>query len=631
MSTVGTRRGPKKTPLLEQYLRLKAQHPDAILFFRLGDFYEMFFEDAEVASRLLGLTLTSRNRNDPDPIPLAGVPWHQRDTYVARLLRRGHKVAICEQLQDASEAKGLVDRGVTEILTPGSLLTESLLEAGESVFLAAIALPTADSGDAGGAIGFAAGDASTGELRCGEASLEGALGELSRLRVAEWLVPEGVELPLALHSLVAGSGTQTRLSPADFPRDASALEERFGRGALSTELRASQVAGAAVAAVVHYLDRVQGGRAAQLRPPVWLRPGEALHLGPEAQASLELFASGTGEESHTLWALLRRTRTGAGARRLRHWLERPLLEVAAIQRRQAAVAHLVERGEQRQALRGILADTYDLERLTARVRAERASPRDVVALRDTLSRLPALREALGASVPPLLETVGEQLDPHSELHAYLARALVDDPPHVTHEGGLLRPGFDAECDRLRAAARSGKEWMAAFETSERERTGISSLKLGYNRVFGYYVEVTKSHLARVPEDYERKQTLTGAERYVTPELKRMEGEVLGAEEKLKHAEQERFLVVRGEVARSTESLGRAADGLAALDALAALAEVAVREGYVRPQVDASDRILLRGARHPVVERHLGTGRFVPNDVEVDGTQRQILLLTCPPC
>jgi len=296
----GASRVPRRTPLLDQYLGLKREHPDAILFFRLGDFYEMFFEDAEVAARVLGLTLTTRNRNDPEPVPLAGVPWHQRDAYVARLLRKGFKVAICEQLQDAAEAKGLVNRGVTEVLTPGSLLSEALLESGESVFLAAVT----PSRDPESALeewhGFAVGDASTGELRCGAASAEGVIAELARVRVAEWLVPEDADLPAPLAALVAGSGTVTRLPAGDFPADAAGLEQRFGRRQLPEDLLASAPAARAAAAIVQYLDRVQGGRAAQLRPPTWVEPGEGLLLGPEAQASLELFASGTGVESHTL-------------------------------------------------------------------------------------------------------------------------------------------------------------------------------------------------------------------------------------------------------------------------------------------------------------------------------------------
>ncbi len=633
MSAREAGRSGRSTPLLEQYLALKRQHSDAILFYRLGDFYEMFFEDAELASRLLGLTLTTRNRNDPHPVPLAGVPWHQRDTYVARLLRRGYKVAICEQLQDAAEAKGLVERGVTEILTPGSLLSESFLEAGESVHLAAVC--PAPAGATGGAeeeepvIAFALADASTGELRAGCAPLESAVAELSRTRVGEWLVPADFPPPPLLRALLEGSGALTPLEAAEFPDDLEGLELRFGRGALPPELVARPAARAAVAAATHYLDRVQGGRASQLGAPAWLVPGDALVLGPEARASLELFESGSGDPRHTLWDIVNRSVTGAGARRLRRWLERPLLHTAEIERRLDAVEWLVGEAAAREALRAALSGTYDLERLVARLRAERATPRDLVALRATLSRLPALGEAIAGAAAAARAGGAARLDPHEELRQLLARALIDEPPAVWTEGGLLRPGFDAACDRWRLAARSGKEWVAGLEARERERTGIPSLKIGFNRVFGYYLEVTRPHLAKVPPDYERRQTLTSAERFVTPDLKRMEGEILGAEEKLKRAEEEGFLSLRRDVATSGESLRSVADALAGLDALAALAEVAARDGFVRPRVTGGDAIRLRGARHPVVERSLGPGRFVPNDVELDGSDRQILLVTGP--
>jgi DNA mismatch repair protein MutS len=614
---------------MEQYHALKQQHPDAILFFRLGDFYEMFFEDAEVAARLLGLTLTSRNRNDPNPVPLAGVPWHQRDVYVARLLRHGHKVAICEQLQDAAEAKGLVERGVTEILTPGSLLADAFLDEGESRFLAAVVW----SEDGGGEreLGFALVEASTGEFLAGEGPLEEGVVEIGRHHISEWLVPAGIEAPAALEALFREMGTVTRLPAEEMsPTGAlGALGERFPAGALEPLAGAGRATAAAAAATA-YLDRVQGGRADQLRPPSWVQPADALLFGEEAKKSLELFDSGSGADRRdTLWGVVNRTVTGAGSRRLRSWLERPLIDPATIDRRHDAVDHLFHAAALREKLRDGLDRCYDLERLTARLAAGKANPRDLVALRSTLELVPAIRELLTGTPEGLLAACAAQLSTQPELVDLLARALVDEPPVTLIDGGLIRPGFDAECDRLRTAARSGKGWIAELESKERERTGIPSLKVGYNKVFGYYLEVTKAHQERVPEDYERRQTLTSAERYVTPELKRLEGEVLGAEEKLRQAEREKFLEVRERAARHVEALGETATALADLDALAALAEVAVVEDFVRPVVTPGDRIRLVGARHPVVERSLGAGRFVPNDVELDPSARQILLITGP--
>ena len=646
----------RATPLMEQYLALKRSHPDAILFFRLGDFYEMFFEDAELAARLLGLTLTSRNKQDAHPVPLAGVPWHQRDVYVARLLRLGHKVAICEQLEDPAQARGLVERGVTEVLTPGSLLSEPFLEEGRSRYLVALTwggegareAGTGEPGPSGdeppsvpARLGFAVVEASTGEFRAGEAPLADALAELSRHGVAEWLVPATHPAPRALEAMVATAGAVTRLPAEDFAASGAvaALRERFGRATPAwCEAPTGRLAAAAAAAAVQYLDRVQGGRAAQLRAPAWIEPGDALLLSEASRRSLEIFepSGASGRSEFTLWGVLNRTVTGAGARRLRRWLERPLLDPDRIGARHDAVELLVDEPIPRGKLRQSLDLTFDLERLAARLAAGRATPRDLVALGRTLGVVPAVAEILdqalaaaAASATALLESSRGRLHPHRELADLLARALVDDPPPASTEGGVIRPGFDAECDRLRAAARSGKTWIAELEAAERERTGIASLKVGYNRVFGYYLEVTKTHQARVPADYERRQTLTTAERYVTPELKRLEGEVLGAEEKLRQAEHARFQEVREAAAGHAEALAETAGALADLDALAALAEAASRWGYVRPAVHGGDRLVLRGARHPVVERALGPGRFVPNDVVLEPAARQILLITGP--
>ncbi|HEV8480585.1 MAG TPA: DNA mismatch repair protein MutS [Candidatus Eisenbacteria bacterium] len=614
----------KPSPLMEQYRAHKSRHPDAILFFRLGDFYEMFYEDAELASRLLGLTLTSRNRNDPDPVPLAGVPWHQRDTYVARLLRLGHKVAICEQLEDASQAKGLVERGVTEVLTPGSLLAETFLEEAASRYLAALSWSEGERPT----VGFALIEASTGEFRAGESSVGAAVIELSRQRVAEWLLPEGRGLPRDLDALVQSSGAVSMLGATDWASDpVAALGERFSAGIEWKGVWAAESA----AAAARYLDRVQGGRAAQLSSPAWIATDDALIVGDAARRGLEIFEPSVGGKTeHTLWGVLDRTRTGPGARLLRRWLERPLLDPAAIDERLDAVQAWVERPTARERLRESLGRAHDLERLTARLAAGKAGPRDLVALATTLALVPEIAATVD-EVPHAarLDRAALHLHPHRELVELLQNALVDDPPLALREGGLIRTGYDAECDRLREAARSGKTWIGQLEANERERTGIASLRVGYNRVFGYYFEVTKSQQARVPDDFERRQTLANAERFVTPELKRLEGEVLGAEDKLRAAEYERFVTVRERAAAHVARLGETAAALAELDASAALAEVAARHGYVRPRVSAEDRIEVRGARHPVVERALGSGRFVGNDIVLDPASRQILLITGP--
>ena len=609
-----------RTPLMRQYLGVKREQPDAFVFFRLGDFYEMFFEDAVRGAALLGLTLTSRNKQDPQPVPMCGIPWHQRDVYVARMLKLGHKVAICDQLEDPAQAKGLVQRGVTEVLTPGSVTGESFLDPGANNFLAA--LWPADR-----ALGLCLIDASTAEVKLSEPEWNEAPAALSRMRVAEWLAPNAADLAPALaarleHALAGLAGARTFL-PLERFADHARVRERWP-GSIGA-LDAMPAAAAATAAALGYLDRMQGGGALP-RPRIesW-SDDDVLRYDAATARHLEIFQPQPGGEStHTLWHHLDLCATAPGSRRLRAWIERPLARPDAIAARHDAVEawRRPDSGHARfrEALRGL----PDLERLTARLAGARATPRDLGALRDALARLPAIAATLPASggaraalaVPP-------------ELHERLRRALTDDPPPLSREGGIIRGGHDGLRDELHALAHSGKRWIAELEASERARTGIPSLKIGYNRVFGYYLEITRSHLEKAPADYERRQTLTTAERFVTPALKQKESEVLSAEERLKAREHELFVALRERAAEDAPALLSAADALAGLDAEAALAEAASRYGWVRPRVDESDAIEMRALRHPVVERLLPAGEFVPNDLALSGTERQILLLTGP--
>jgi len=611
---------------MEQFGRIKRAHPDSILFFRVGDFYETFHDDAVEAARLLGITLTSRNKNDPAPIPLAGIPWHQRDVYVARLLKQGRRVAICEQLEDPAEAKGLVERGVTEVLTPGSVVADAFLVAGESNYLAAIA-----PGEDGARAGIALVEASTGEFLAGEFPAEEAAAEIGRYVVAEFLLPAGATLARPLEAALFGARAVTRLPAARFAEDGARarLDGHFGGPAIEG---AAPLAVRAAAAALGYLAEVQGSALAQVRRFGRLSTRDHLGLDPATRRSLELFEPAPGgDPRHTLWAVLHRTRTPAGARRLRALIERPLVDPPAIEARLEAVDLLVHDPSRRQRVRTLLEQTYDLERLTARVASGKVNARDLVALRETLARVPGLRLALAQddAAAPELARIASALDPHEHLVEVLQSALVDDPPVTIKDGGLIRPGFDPELDSLRELASGGKRWLAEFESRERESTGIPSLKVGYNRVFGYYLEITKAHQAKAPAHYERRQTLTTAERYVTPELREKESQVLGAEERLRQAEHERFLELRDLCAARVASLQETAHALALLDAFAALSEVAAQSGWVRPRVHGGDRLVLTGSRHPVVEKLLPPGRFVPNDVDLDPARRQIVLLTGP--
>ena len=632
---------------MEQYARVKSDHPDAFLFFRLGDFYEMFFEDAVRGAALLGLTLTSRNRQDPEPIPMCGVPWHQRDAYVARLLRLGHKVAICDQLEDPASARGLVQRGVTEILTPGSITSDQFLDPAANNFLAAV-WPEPEIA------GLCLADASTGEVRLLELAWAEAADFMSRVRVAEWVMPAASDLDPALAERLerALRGLPGAMSPvpAERFRDASLPRGRWPKEIGGFEDMPAALA--AAAGTLDYLDRMQGGRSRQLTRVERWREQDVLRYDAATERHLELFQPQPGgEPQHTLWHHLNQTVTGLGARRLRAWLARPLLSTRAIERRLDAVERWLAAGEKRAAFRERLRGFPDLERLAARVACARATPRDLGALRDALARLPALAESLawmdgeagsgmraGAAadgVAAAAEGTAALAESRAalagipELEALFARALTPEPPPVSREGGVIRPGYDAHRDALDDLAHSGKRWVAELEGTERARTGITSLKVGFNRVFGYYLEVTRPHLAKVPPDYERRQTLTTAERFVTPDLKARESEILGAEEKLEAREHELFVELRERAAAFVAELQRAADALATLDAEAALAEAAARGGWVRPRIEDKDRLLLEAARHPVVERLLPRGEFVPNSVELDGRSRQILLVTGP--
>ena len=615
-----------QSPLMEQYARVKADHPDAFLFFRLGDFYEMFFDDAVEAAALLGLTLTSRNKQDPDPIPMCGVPWHQRDAYIARLLRLGRKVAVCDQVEDVSQAKGLVQRVVTEILTPGSVTGEEFLEGTANNFLATL-WPGEER------LGICLADASTGEIKLAEVEWIEAPGWLSRRAVAEWVTPQGLgpELGGRLEAALRGLAGAVSPVPAErFTPDRvrDGLGARLGPDADGAVADLPEAARALTAAL-DYLDRMAGGRARQLtRIERWLDE-HTLRYDAATARHLELFQHQPGgEPAHTLWRHLNLCVTSFGGRRLRAWLERPLTDLEVLTRRHDQVGAWLDAGEARSTLRESLAGLPDLERLAARLACAKATPLDLGSLRGALARLPAIAEVLAAR--GLGDAAAcDHLTGFEELRARLALALVDDLPAAARDGGIVRAGYDAVRDQLDDLAHSGKRWIADLEAAERVRSGIGSLKVGFNRVFGYYLEITRPHLDKVPPDYERRQTLTTAERFVTPELKAKESEVLGAEEKLKAREHELFVELRERTAEHVVALLGAAGAIAELDAHAALAEAAARYGWRRPTMSPSDRLTLEGGRHPVVERLLPRGEFVPNDCRLDGAGRQILLLTGP--
>jgi DNA mismatch repair protein MutS len=607
------------TPLMEQYARIKARHPHDILLFRLGDFYEMFYDDARTASQVLGIVLTSRSKGDAR-IPMAGIPYHSAQSYINRLLRAGHRVAVCEQLEDPEEADGLVERDVVRVITPGTLVEETILDERRNNYLAAAVFDGAKAG-------LAWVDLSTGAFRLADVAAERLPDELVRLAPAETLLPASEAEARGPAVGAASGGIVTPFHDWMFDRDSAvrALCEHFGVKSLDGFGCADLgPAVAAAGAVLGYLKETQRGPLAHLTR-LERHVGEGrMFLDRQTQAALELTETlRTGDRKGSLLWVLDRARTPMGARLLREWVTSPLVRAADIRARLDAVEELFADDERRRRVQERLRTVFDLERVLARVGAGRATARDLVGLRTSLGSLPELAEVKFRSA--LLG--GLRIGTHRELSEYLGRALADDPPHLLTEGGLIRPGFHEELDRLRDLARDGRTWIASFEAREIQRTGIPSLKVGYNKVFGYYIEVTHVHRDKIPPDYVRKQTLKNAERFITPELKEQETLVLNAVERSKELEYEVFQEVRARVAREIPELQETARSLALLDAVASLAEVARENRYVKPEVDESVELEIRESRHPVLEI-LGEEPFVPNDVVIGG-DRRLLLLTGP--
>jgi DNA mismatch repair protein MutS len=616
--------------MLQQYFRLKAEYPDVLLAMQVGDFYEFYGEDAEIAARELEIVLTGREDGSNGRIPMAGVPIHAYERYLAKLVQKGYRVAICDQIEDPKLAKGLVKRRVTRVLTPGTVLEDSMLDARANNYLVAAVL-----GDPIHGLGVV--DVSTGEFLTTEIAGEGRqqklLDELFRLQPAEVLVPEDQEeLIQTLREQLSATITPVPLQEWVGREGREILLRHFGVESLRGFGCEEFTRGLDAAALaLRYLQQNQMTALEHIRTLATYSVERFMYLDATARRHLELTQNlMDGTRRYTLLASIDSTCTPMGARLLKRWLDEPLLEPDAIAARLDAVDALAQQSIRRDALRQMLRPLADLERLAARASTGTANARDLVALRQSLQRLPALYAEADAllrelSQPPtLLATLAPRLAPLSDLCALLERALVDDPPADLKSGGVIRDGYDPELDRLRQVRTDGKQWIAQLEAKERQRTGIPSLKVGYNAVFGYYLEVSKPHLNKVPPDYIRKQTLANAERFITPELKEQEAILLGAEERINALEFELFSCVRGEVARHTPHLQSLARAIAEWDVLCAFAENAVRYRYVRPVVDTEDRIHIVGGRHPVVER-FSEKPFVPNDCRLDPTQRLIIL------
>jgi DNA mismatch repair protein MutS len=639
------------TPLMQQYQAVKARYPHALLLFRLGDFYELFYEDAIIAARELQITLTSRNREKGQPIPMCGVPYHAADGYIARLIRAGFKIAICDQMEQPGPGKKLVRREVVRVITPGTATDVAVLDSKENNFLAAVA-----KHPSGSPVGVAYVDLSTGEFQAtefaGPGAVEAMRDELQLLRPRETLLPRPQQLfETAKTSLLEGAGgVESRLDEWIFQFDYAEriLREQFGVAELTGfGLDGHPQALSAAGAVVHYLreNSAHGNDAPKvdalrhLDRVRYYQQHDALILDPVSVRNLEIVAPIFTEEAGrtgpaTFIAAMDVTVTGMGARLLRSWILRPLIDRDAIEGRLGAVSHLLQqtvvRGEIRKELKGIL----DLERLTSRITLGLAAPRELTALRKSLMQLPVLKKFL--TPPPnggseLLRFLHGELDDLADIRERLERAISDEPPALASDPGIIRGGFHAELDELRNLSQHSKQIIAAMEERERKRTGITSLKIRFNHVFGYYIEISKPNLHLASADYERKQTLVNAERFTSTELKEYERKILAADERICEIEAQLFVEIRAEIAAKALRLRRTAGAVAELDVLTSFAKLAADRGYTRPELSDTGELLIVGGRHPVIEELLRQKgeRFIPNDLFFEPGRQRLLLITGP--
>ncbi len=608
------------TPMMQQYLRIKAEYPDALVFYRMGDFYELFYDDARRAAKLIDITLTSRGQSAGEPIPMAGVPYHSVDTYLARLVRKGESVAICEQTGDPAKSKGPVERQVVRVVTPGTVTDDALLEQRRETLLAAV---TRRAGKEGVSFGLAWLVLSAGRFTVLEADGEAALlAELERLKPAELLIPED-----HAHELGALADGAARVRPPWHFELASAsrlLTDQLGtldlRGFGADDL---PLAISAAGGLLQYVRETQKTALPHITRLVVEERGDALHLDAATRRNLEIDASLSGQDSATLFALLDSTVTPMGSRQLRRWLNRPLTDQQELRRRFQAVALLVD-ARRFEGLREPLRAIGDVERILSRVALRSARPRDLTALRASVGALPALRTVLRRIEAPLVVELTASVDEHPDVAGLLQQAIAEEPSVMLRDGDVIAAGYDAELDELRRISSHTDEFLLELEKRERERSGLSSLKLAYNRVSGFYIEVSRSQADKVPKKYIRRQTVKNAERFITPELKGFEDKVLGAREKALAREREIYEEILTQLIDRLAALQSTATALASLDCLAALAERAAQLGWTEPRLVAESRLEIRGGRHPVVEHFIDTP-FVPNDLVLDASRRMLIV------
>ena len=619
----------KTTPMVQQYLSIKQDYPDAILFFRMGDFYEMFFEDAVTASRVLEIALTSRNKNVDEPIPMCGVPHHAAQSYVAQLIEQGFKVAICEQVEDPAKARGIVKREVIRVVTPGLVVDTEILDAKSNNFL--MALHRRED-----RYGLAILDISTGTFKVTEsADFEKIRDECRRIKPREALLAESLQESRVIKSLIERLDERS----VNFISDEH-FELELARKKLLKQFRTHSLEGfgcqkwkagiQAAGALLQYVEDTQKGELIHVSSIMSYSLSDFMVIDETSTSNLELFQNlRTGSKRGSLLGIMDHTVTAMGGRKLRTWMQYPLLHCREIRERLDSVEEAKDNFPVRQAIRKSLGGVHDLERLNAKIALDGCNARDLVALKHSIQRLPEILTTMENFLTAIFQGIKEQWDNLADVERLIEEAICEEPPLALREGGLIKAGYDDTLDDLIRISQEGKDWIARLEKKERKATGINSLKVGFNKVFGYYIEVSKAHTKSVPAHYVRKQTLVNGERYISEDLKTYESKVLGAEEKRAQLEYELFCSIRNKVAKENKRIAMMADLLSQVDVLIGLAELAEKNSYKRPVVHGEGSLVLRESRHPVVEKLIVAERFVPNTIEMDDESRQVLIITGP--
>ncbi len=618
----------KLTPMLKQFIAIKEQHPDKLLLFRMGDFYETFFEDAKTASKVLGITLTARNKKADDPIPLAGFPYHALDNYLDKLVKQGLKVVICEQIEDPKKAKGLVKRGITDIITPGSIIDEKLIDSVDHNYLGAIYQELKSK-----IIGFAVIDASTGDFIFTELEKDELKNELLRLKPSEIVVQDDSTEEILISFNIEYEPTITVFDSWYFdPEEAErALLNHFGTTTLEgfgaqNKLFATTAAGAAIS----YLKSLKNNDLKHIGRMQFYSIKNYMQLDEVSRRNLELIKSIRYNSSFgSLISILDETETPMGARKLRDWLLNPLLDKEEIELRLNAVQELKENFSLTEDIRDLFKTIGDLSRILGKIGTNRVNPRDAIALKSYLETASILSNMLNEFENEFINSLQKEIADYSNIIELISKTIMDEPPILITEGNIIKNELNSDLDELREVSKNGKGWIARLEEEEKTKTGISSLKVNYNRVFGYYIEVTSRHKDKIPEHYIRKQTLVNSERYISPQLKEYEAKVLGAEERIKNLEYELFIDIRGKLYKEIEPIQQYVEVVAVIDVLANFAQLAYKNNYAKPEFNNEGYIDIKQSRHPVIEKILKDEEFIPNDIHMNNKDNQISLITGP--